>query len=100
MITDNNKNFLARFGSEKHIDKFINDEEPYVRTNVARNPNLQTHHIDRLLNDEHHQVRASVVGNPNLKPHHIDKLSNDRDSYVRATLARHQRFKLIKLISS
>lgn len=87
MITDKNKEFLASFGTEKHVDELMNDEDSDMMSDIAKNPNLQPHHIDRLIADPY--VRNLITDHPNLQPHHIDKLVKDSSWLVRASISRH-----------
>lgn len=84
--------FLAKFGSAKHIDKLINSNNDVTRLYVTQNSALSDEHLDKLVNDEHSNVRAAIARNPNLKDHHLDKLIVD-NNWVRERIAFHPNLK-------
>ena len=85
-MSEENKNmFLAKYGTEKHIDDALNSTDHSVRQAAIRNPNATPEHITKALNDEHPYVREAAIRNPNATPDHITKALNDEHPYVRQT---------------
>ncbi len=66
-----------------HIDKALNDEDPYIRRDAIHHPKATKEHIDKALNDEHWNVRYHAIQHPNATKEHIDKALNDKHPYVR-----------------
>lgn len=99
MITDKNKEFLARFDhhlEDEHVDAIVNDEWWDVRQSIVSHPKLKDHQIEKLVNDPVEEVRESIAFNNKIdfKPHQIDKLVNDKDWLVRANIASHPNLKV------
>jgi hypothetical protein len=70
---------LIKIGHPKHLDQFVNDENPVVRGFVAIYGNDK--HRDLLLHDKDPDVRQLVAIHGN--EHHAKALLNDPDYYVR-----------------
>lgn len=56
------KYFLAKFGSNEHLNHLMNDSNPYVRNAVVRNKNVTREHLDHLSKDT-----DSIIGRDALK---------------------------------
>lgn len=109
----NKKDFLARFGSEDHINSLIKDPNYENQMFLLENPNIETHHIEKLANTTkdryiiRHIVRnektpdsvidkfikfpnwhSSMASKKNLSPEHIDHLMNEKNDDAKDTLAR------------
>ena len=71
-MSNQSKEFLAQYGSKEHLDKLVDDPDPYVRETVAYH---SKEHLDKLINDENPYVRVAVAKNGNQD--HLEKLIHD-----------------------
>ena len=74
----------TRFFILKALSK---DENEYVRTNVAKNPNTSPEILEKLSQDDDNWVRESVALNPNTPPEILEELSQDKNDSTRAYIA-------------
>lgn len=79
--------FLARWGSNKQLDKLVNHEDWGVRFSVAENPKANKEHLDKLSEDKNIYIRSSVARNTPHKEH-LDKLIKDENLNIRYELSK------------
>lgn len=86
MITPDNKEFMASFGSIDQIDKLI-DDASVAKSSIIENPNIQDRHIDRLVNDPDWIIRSNISRHPKLSSEHVNTLIKDKHWAVRYNVA-------------
>lgn len=92
MITNKNKEFLARYGSLAHVDELMKTPDGYAGHNyakaqIAKNPIISDEHLSNLANHRSYEVRKHVINNPNAKSEHIDSaLKAHTDPYSSSKL--------------
>jgi hypothetical protein len=77
-------NVLYMVGSNPYltpseIDLFIDNKNDFVRSGVARNPNLTKKQMLKLLNDSSHTVYCTLAGNPEVPENLLLELRKSRD---------------------
>lgn len=114
-LDQNKLDFLARYGSEdhveeilkkgfdnnleklasrpdlkkEHIDKLLDMRKPHndIEHYISNRKDLRSEHIDRLIKSPNKLIRENIAFNSdNLQPHHVDALVNDSDHYTRAAI--------------
>jgi hypothetical protein len=78
----NERNRVARFGSDTDRTDLLNDSEPVVRRSIARNGNSDHHRA--LMNDPNVSVRESVASNVDHFSILDHMAKNDPDPSVRS----------------
>ena len=68
--------------------KLSEDEDRFVRAQVAKNPKCPLDILKKLSEDEDRRVRVQVAENPSCPLDVLKKLSEDEDRFVRAQVAR------------
>lgn len=51
----------------------------YIRTALAKNPNLEKRHVDALVDDPNKEVGFLMTKHPKLERHHMDKMLKDEE---------------------
>lgn len=80
--------FLAKWGSNKHFDRFVGTSDWLLRSRLAQNHTLDEKQIEHLTKDEVALVRLRAAMNQNVKKEHLDKLIHDEFSTVREAVAK------------
>lgn len=66
--------FLAKFGSENHIDSLMDEDYIY---DLIKNPLLQPRHIDKFLDKNvWEENKAKIISHPNASIENLDKALN------------------------
>ena len=86
MITPDNKEFIASFGSIDQLDKLI-DDPAVSKSSMIENPNIQDRHINKLVNDPAWVVRSNIARHPKLSSENVNTLIKDNHWAVRYNVA-------------
>ena len=74
--------------SPEIIEELAEDEDSYVRKEVAYNPNTPVEVLRKLTGDEDKDVRWGAIRNPNIPADILRELAEDKDKHMRYEVAR------------
>ena len=74
--------------SPEILTLLANDNDPWVRCRVAKNPNTPPETLTILAKNENSYVRSWVAQNPNTPPETLTLLAKNGDYWVRYYVAR------------
>ena len=77
--------------SPEIIEELAEDEEMWVKYEVAINPNTPVNILRKLAEDGNEYVRCEVAENPKIPIEVLKKLAEDKDVGVRFAVAKHPR---------
>ena len=75
--------FIAKYGTEKDVDKALDDKDYDVRVAAIQNINATKDHITKALNDNSMFVRLFAIQHNNITKEHFKKSLSDESYYVR-----------------
>ena len=81
-------NLLENNASPEMIEELAEDEDSYVRYEVAKNPNTPIDILTKLAEDENSDVRWGAIRNPNTPADILRELAEDKEWYVRYEVTR------------
>ena len=81
-------NLLENNASPEILKELAEDEDGWVREEVAKNPNTPVEALRKLTGDKDKVVRQRVAMNPNAPVEALRKLAEDKDVDVRYEVAR------------
>ena len=75
------------------LNRLAEDEEIYVRLEVASNPYTPPEALDRLSYDEDYGVRFNIARHSNTSPETLDRLAKDKISFVKQSAISNPNYK-------
>lgn len=88
MITDKNKEFLARYGSENHIDHLMKtDNDLSTQLKISQNPSLKPKHAEILSTTNRDVVLRTLARRKDLTDKSIKNISKTNNEYILGSLA-------------
>jgi len=70
------------------LEMLSEDENSFVRHNVAKNPNTPKEVLEKLSKDKNYWVRNNVARNPSTPIEILERLSKDENHWVRSSAQR------------
>ena len=80
-------NYIENFLSEETVEKLANDDDSFVRVEVAGFNKLSEEIIEKLADDDDSFVKSAIARRKDLSADMIEKLANDDDFTVRKFIA-------------
>ena len=74
MSTFNKNNFLAQYGTTKHIDAALSSGTRAAKISALGNPLATSEHITKGLADDDNNIKEAAIGNPNVTSEHLNKI--------------------------
>jgi hypothetical protein len=73
--------FASKFSDPKIISMLANDDNDWVKLNLAENPKAPSEVLDALSrnNSENQDIQCAIIENPNTSPETLDRLSLSDD---------------------
>lgn len=87
-MNDNKKEFLARYGSVKHIDDLLNDKSFYSPETVLENPMVTPEHHEKLFRrDGPIYYKTKVIKSPGFPSHMREEVMTHSNPHIRGAFA-------------